>query len=477
MTFGQTLKQLLNISGVKSTSLALKLGYDTSYISRWISDSKQPSLKNNSRLFPQIAEIILEESDDEAIKRLREAYYPGGSKKELAKAIENALSQSFARLHSPSRFQDENLNAVYLSDGVYKEGFGIYTNAIFQYMQENDSVEIPCISSVPLQNHTSRDEAFWSAFLTDPQISSAHITMHQLIDSSDFSAHIDDYCAAICTFSSYHERVQYEFYEYVSVADIRSIQFTFIAGQLLYQKMTDPLTGGQRSLICSDTASLSDQWFSICTRLQLLPKILSHLIVSSNSFVRYLYDYVMGGKLLYLLNIMHPIYMEDELSKTLIEQYLPDMETENRVFYMDYNRLCSKAEKEIILYRSALLEYFYSGTLLFCGRLIRIQREHRILHLKQLLRDMEQGRCKLAILNDLNPLLSYSDMPLSLYLSKNSGFMASSDSSVHHIIQIRSQSAVGCFHQFFSHLKELGGSFVINDEEAYDFIKKGILLV
>ena len=33
MTFGQTLKQLLTLSGIKSAHLADALGYDTSYIS------------------------------------------------------------------------------------------------------------------------------------------------------------------------------------------------------------------------------------------------------------------------------------------------------------------------------------------------------------------------------------------------------------------------------------------------------------
>lgn len=51
MTFGQTLKQLLTLSGIKSAHLADALGYDTSYISRWVNDIKLPSLKNNEDLF------------------------------------------------------------------------------------------------------------------------------------------------------------------------------------------------------------------------------------------------------------------------------------------------------------------------------------------------------------------------------------------------------------------------------------------
>lgn len=45
MTFGQTLKQVLAISGLRASYLANDLGYDDSYISRWLSGQKLPSLR------------------------------------------------------------------------------------------------------------------------------------------------------------------------------------------------------------------------------------------------------------------------------------------------------------------------------------------------------------------------------------------------------------------------------------------------
>ena len=74
MTFGQTLKQLLNISGIKSAHLAAALGYDTSYISRWVNDIKLPSLRGNDDLFEKIAAIIVSGSYSQAIDRLGVAY-------------------------------------------------------------------------------------------------------------------------------------------------------------------------------------------------------------------------------------------------------------------------------------------------------------------------------------------------------------------------------------------------------------------
>ena len=54
---------------MKSAHLADALGYDTSYISRWVNDIKLPSLKNNDDLFLKISRTIVGGSDEAAIER------------------------------------------------------------------------------------------------------------------------------------------------------------------------------------------------------------------------------------------------------------------------------------------------------------------------------------------------------------------------------------------------------------------------
>lgn len=50
MTFGRTLQELTRLCGVKRCNLADALGYDPSYISRWINGVKHPSLRSNDAL-------------------------------------------------------------------------------------------------------------------------------------------------------------------------------------------------------------------------------------------------------------------------------------------------------------------------------------------------------------------------------------------------------------------------------------------
>ena len=58
MTFGRTLQELTRLCGVKRCNLADALGYDPSYISRWINGVKHPSLRSNDALPVQIAAYL-----------------------------------------------------------------------------------------------------------------------------------------------------------------------------------------------------------------------------------------------------------------------------------------------------------------------------------------------------------------------------------------------------------------------------------
>ena len=78
---------------MKSAHLADALGYDTSYISRWVNDIKLPSLKNNDDLFLKISRTIVGGSDEAAIERLCQAY--GSEYAWLEETLESTLKTAY----------------------------------------------------------------------------------------------------------------------------------------------------------------------------------------------------------------------------------------------------------------------------------------------------------------------------------------------------------------------------------------------
>ena len=61
MQFGALLKMILTLNDIKMYNLADALGYDKSYISKWINQAKLPPSKDIDRLADQIAGFVTRE--------------------------------------------------------------------------------------------------------------------------------------------------------------------------------------------------------------------------------------------------------------------------------------------------------------------------------------------------------------------------------------------------------------------------------
>ena len=62
-TFGILLDQLLYISNQKKSTIAKELGYDISYISKWISGKNLPTSKNINKVCKSISNFIVKSLD------------------------------------------------------------------------------------------------------------------------------------------------------------------------------------------------------------------------------------------------------------------------------------------------------------------------------------------------------------------------------------------------------------------------------
>mgnify|MGYP003226201835 CR=1 FL=1 len=71
MSFGSELRQVLNICHVKMTSLANCLGYDISYISKWISGSKSPAEGSIESICGKIAGYCLSGATEKEVRVLQ----------------------------------------------------------------------------------------------------------------------------------------------------------------------------------------------------------------------------------------------------------------------------------------------------------------------------------------------------------------------------------------------------------------------
>lgn len=228
-------------------------------------------------------------------------------------------------------------------------------------------------------------------------------------------------------------------------------------------------------MICSDPGVVRQLSSKLSSALKFFQPLISYSDKDNLESSHFLYDFVMFGSLRYLLTVMHPIYMDDDFLAKLAVRYLTDPPDSD--FHNYYNSLCSNMEREVILYRTALLEYIYSGRIYLFGREMQLDKADRTAHLKQLLENIRSGACTLKILNDDNPLLCRKDARLSVYLSRSAGFMASNESDWYSSFRFCSHRVVELFNTFFTHLWQLDDEYLLTGSDAEEFIQRGLMLM
>lgn len=477
MTFGQTLKQMLSISGVKLTHLANGLGYDSSYISRWINEVKLPSLKNNDNLFYKIADTIIDYSSPNACAQLRQQYCVS-AEDELRDILAGLLQESYS---DPN--QDEPIapfigrNASYFSGIDWVDSsYRAFKDAFHTAARDGNKDMVECICGAPLSLNGNTHGGFFSAVLPDKEDKDQfRIMIHQLIDMQDFDRNVDLCCAAICTFTRYNQDVLYTFYEY-DVADSCCTcleSYMLIESSMMQLSYKNPLTHKTDTIISFDSASLSNDFTCLKMELAFLPKILKFCSLEDmNDNYSFLYNYIMNGNIRYFMDFMQPVYMPSEMFEQLSKKYMGNVEVDS--FLTQYNNICANVPKEVILYSSTLLNYVYNGEIFLSGRIVTLNTQERIDHLEQLIAKIESGSIRILILSDTNPLLNREDTKLSFFLSRKSGFLVPVGDRETPLIRIRSVRTVEYFNQFFTHMKDLDSNYISTGEHAADFIRSGI---
>ncbi|MGL5695038.1 MAG: helix-turn-helix domain-containing protein, partial [Peptostreptococcaceae bacterium] len=65
--FGKMVEKLIHFSGQKNYSLAIELGYDVSYISKWINSTMLPTAKNIKKINSTIANFVIRYLDEHSL--------------------------------------------------------------------------------------------------------------------------------------------------------------------------------------------------------------------------------------------------------------------------------------------------------------------------------------------------------------------------------------------------------------------------
>lgn len=106
--FGEIIHKLLDITCEKNFRLANYLGYDVTYISKWINGSKLPSLKNITEIIDGICQFFMDNINESSLRQLCYDFELSNDSKE---SVKNELSRY---LYDSYESQKLNKNKNYI---------------------------------------------------------------------------------------------------------------------------------------------------------------------------------------------------------------------------------------------------------------------------------------------------------------------------------------------------------------------------
>lgn len=154
--FGDTLKRAVEISGMKYSTIARRINFDPSYISKWINSDLLPSHKASSFICAKLSEIILEDIKDEDLIRLCEQLDIKCTEDQditqesiYKKLYSNYLTDYNLQNQKDNPIIEDNYEMkTYSTAKEMSDSQNIILRKISEYRQTSDLIEIYIISDI-----------------------------------------------------------------------------------------------------------------------------------------------------------------------------------------------------------------------------------------------------------------------------------------------------------------------------------------
>lgn len=455
MEFGSLLKAILMLNDIKMYNLADALGYDKSYISKWINNSKLPPAKTIDSLSVQIADFVAQEcSEDrkhitarefgflqkngsapedsvfisELAALLRKAYW-----RTKYKAGQDIISISGAAV-SPA--QTPATECILFTQPVTKAG-------IFQSVQDD------------LRELDTEHEQF---------------SLTAAIDPSRFSDHVDLYWKHIC------QLLQLRNVELVELGNTagRELPDRLMIARNNFVEQSLPLPFSRQPVALRVTSrSLVDAYYDDARKfLQQQQVVLESSNVNENL---YYYKYASTDTKRYLLSSMFPIYMSEELFEEILEKYGSKTQSTSSARKRYLKEFTTK--KSVVIYDTALLRYMSTGKLsafdAYEGE--TLTKSERKRHLQELINEMEDGHhLELKILSDKNPIINYNEISVSFFMNGSSAYCSDIRKKKDGVRYFVSNECRKHLSTFLDHIHTLPNVYLTERKKAIDYIYDGM---
>ena len=479
MMFGQALQYLLDANGLKPSHMAAALGYDVSYVNRWLNSVKLPSLKNNDTLFDSIGEYFTAnctQSSRIAMAALLGVDPAAATQNILPALLSKYLMETYMRQKyppeqrldtAPPEDADPSSSFFYYYDSAalrsdYTTAFSVAAKTL----REGEDIE--CFSTVAIDLFGNSDVAYFN-MVTDLLPAGHRMHIKNFVSLDLMAENRNAYCKYLLAFLAFQGPVYFDFYEADRGVFQRCIYFVVKNG-LLSIINYNPFTGTMFTMSTRRGPIVADFYYAANRYIFGRRPLLERIQTEEARLACVMDFFCQSSGYRALLRAMPPVGMAPEDLRRLAGQ-LP----EGPPGRDSYTRICeffNTCGKTLIFFKSAITEYIYYGTIDLLGRRVIVPPEQRKQHMLRLVGQLQsQPGLTIHIIEENNPILSDRDCAVNLCLSDKGLFAYTTNPrQPAACYQGRSNRLLRELHLFTADLSALPEEFRLSGRKALDFL-------
>ena len=460
--FGKLIEKLIYFSGQKNYSLATELGYDVSYISKWINSTMLPSAKNIKNIIKITSNFIVDSSSDSSLDDMINYFEidldkksdKGSKTKALKGVIEEKLDKSYSysynKYNKKSQKYDDRNNSIQRINPTLRKK---YLDA--EVLSHIDEVGFSNITVICNLFSLSKDDKVHIAGIRrcEKQYDDRdNLNMKFLIS---FDESIKDIVFDVMLFISMvtsKGRVNVELYscEFSSNTLIAAVKDKY-SHTAIYNntRCISSITSTDEDVVNQMYDTLEDM-ISTQSRPTFLNRTPEQFIINQDYM-----NYIMDQDISIVMGDLTELFMPSDLFLELGE----DLFADNKDVSFKLKRIDTilqnftyKSDLNIFIYGSAFRSYVTNGNIKFFNKVITLnieQRKRHLQYMKKLLDEKDNINIRFienSLIDDIK-----SDEKHSLYISRNLSFLVENYNGVSaNYLIVKDKRLDKIFKSFFS---------------------------
>lgn len=432
MEFGKNIEKLIQFSGQKNYSLAKELGYDVSYISKWISGAMLPASKNIKNICEKTAKFVVDNATEIHTCEIL-AYYKldinkYSSDESIIQYIQDMLNESY--LFSSQKKANKNYikvgkenteqcnSLLYIKPRLLKKHLDEDIMDLTKKEIKNDVILLADLFSL------GKDDKLHIAGIRSGstiKTEMKNVRIRFLISFDENAEDIIFNTIVLMNMIKIYSNINFTFYsckhaQYSLTSVIKENSFTYTVytdtKQCLFTNVS------QDPKVVQDIYESLEEMIETRSRITFLEKNPREIILEKNYI-----EYMIGRDLRWLIGNMSELFMPSDLfleigkivfgeSKEIVDELKNiDAVLQNAIY---------KSNIQILMYENAIRQYISNGRLSFFNTTITLslkQRQRHIEYMEKILKENEDIDIKL-INGNLVDDFKNKENPTA-YLSRN----------------------------------------------------------